>query len=109
MDGDVDLLVSADVGGDGSDTDISSESEERQEHEEDGAFKDGSLQDGMVGVGDPQVTDVEANFLGVACGAVGINHELEGLVVALLVGHVGPQGSHHTLSGWQVTSKACLK
>ena len=40
MYGNVDLLISADVGGCGSDSDVSIESEEGKDDEEDTAFKD---------------------------------------------------------------------
>jgi hypothetical protein len=106
---DVDLLVTADVGSDGSDPDVTGEAEEGQEDEEDGSLEDGRLQDGMIGVVDPGVTNADTCGLGSGVGAMGVDHELQGLIVALLVGHVGLQSSNHTFSGRKVPCKACLK
>jgi hypothetical protein len=109
VDCNVDLLVSADVGSDCSDPNVPGEPEEGQEDEEDGAFKDGSLKDGVVGVINPGVADIEARDLVLGVGAVGVDHELQGLIVALFVGHVGLQGLHHTISGWKVPGESSLE
>ena len=59
VDRNVDLLVTADVGRNGSDPDVTGEAEEGQEDEEDGSLEDGRLQDGVIRVIDPGVADVD--------------------------------------------------
>jgi hypothetical protein len=108
VDRDVDLFIAADVGSDGSDPNVPGKPEERQEDEENGSFKDGGLQDGVIGMSDPGVTDAPPGGFILGVGAVGVDHKLQGLIVALLVGHVGLEGCHHTVSGWKVTRQPRL-
>ena len=57
---------------------------------------------------DPCLSNAKAGIFISRVGAVGVDHELEGLVVALLVGHVGLEGCHHAVSGWKVTRQPRL-
>jgi hypothetical protein len=105
VDRNVNLLVTANVGCDGSDPDVTGEAKEGEEDEEDGSLEDGSLQDGMVGVVDPCLSDTKAGILRSVVGAVRVDHELHGLVVALFVSHVGLEGLDNTFGRGEVTSQ----
>jgi len=105
MHGNVDLLVTADVSRNGPDPDVTGEAKEGEEDEEDGSLEDGSLQDGVVGVVDPGVTDAKAHLLGRLLGAMGVDHELQGLIMALFVSHVGLEGLDNTFGRGEVTSQ----
>jgi hypothetical protein len=79
------LFVSTDVCCCGADADVSRESEEGKDDEEDTTFKDGGFQEGMFWCVEPCLEDVLGFSFELIVGAVSRNNIVKSLVVTLFI------------------------
>jgi hypothetical protein len=85
VDRDVGLFVTADVGCGGTDADVSVESEEGEDDEEDTAFKDSGFEKWMFWSFQPSLKNMLGFSLSLCVGTVSGNNIVKSLVVTLFV------------------------